>query len=59
MYMQVVIQFLSRVLQDPSLCEAGSWDIGTAMLTIVNSIMRRQNIDSIFKGVGFLLHHYI
>ena len=55
---QVVIQFLTRVVRDKTLCEVGAWSTGSAILNIINTILRTHPTNSIFKG-GPIYFHYI
>jgi AP-5 complex subunit beta-1 len=51
----VVIQFLTRVVRDKTLCEVGAWSTGSAILNIINTILRTHPTNSIFKGLTHLL----
>jgi hypothetical protein len=43
------------VVRDATLCETGSWAVGSAILNIINTIMRTHPTNSVFKGLTDLL----
>lgn len=57
--LQVLLQLLSKVLSNSSLCEQGPWDIGNALLDICTIVMRTYHAETVFRGTSVEYQHKV